>query len=569
MLNLRRLYIYAAAFIGLLLFMAGSAELLRLVFLAVSPEPTLGVGDDWWRERLSLNLALVAVGAPLWLGHWIWAQRLARSAAERGESGEGVSALRALYFLGVLLVTLVQTAGAAGEILFIPLARLAGATFGALAPLDNFAELFVYGIFWLYHIRQRPSPLVQSGAAATISRWYWYAASFGCLGVVVSAVIPALSAMLERLIGMDALDAGWWQLPVADNAAWLLVGSIGWTFHWAVIQRQVGDAQSPELRSILRKVYLYALVGASAAGALLAIGRILYLLLLEAMGAVDERLGFIDELTWVAPVALVAATGWFYHRNHLQRDAALVAEAPRQAAIRRGYSYILTAIGIALLAAGVFGILRLIIGILTGQAAALDLPEHYLQEQLSLYVTLLLVGLGAWVWYWRQIQGLVETDGGGAERGSLVRRIYLYLVASAGVIALVIAAGTLLYQGLRSILGISAGDDFVNALNVNASAALVAAGALLYHVGFLRREHRPRSKQEQEPATGQPIAGEAAEAATGGNVVVTISGVDAQSARQLIEQTTLPEGATFTLTESALSPDEIQSRLQGPPRDDG
>ena len=568
MLNLRRLYIYAAAFIGLLLFMAGSAELLRLVILALAPESTLGVSDDWWLERLSLNLALVAVGAPLWIGHWIWAQRLARAAAERGEREEAGSALRALYFLGVLVVTLVQAAGAAGEILFVPLASLAGASFRALAPLDNLAELLVYGVFWLYHIRQRPAPVAQSGAAATISRWYWYAASFGCLGVVVSAVIPALSAMLERLIGVDSVDAGWWQLPLADNAAWLIVGGIGWTYHWAVIQRQVADAESPELRSILRKVYLYALVGASAAGALLAAGRILYLLLLEAMGAVDERLGFIDELTWVLPATLVAATGWFYHRHHLQRDAAMVTELPRQAAIRRGYSYILAAIGIALLAAGVFGILRLIIGILTGQAGALDLPEHFLQEQLSLYVTLLLVGLGAWVWYWRQIQGLVETDVSGAERGSLVRRIYLYLAASASVLALVIAAGTLLYQGLRSILGISAGDEFVNALNVNLSAGLVAAAALPYHVRFLRREHRPRSQDVSDDATQQAAADEAAGAAAG-SVVVTISGIDAQGARNLFAQSALPEGATLTLTESPLSPDEIQSRLKSTQRKDG
>ena len=565
MLNLRRLYIYAAAFIGLLLFMAGGAELLRLVILAITPESALDASGDWWRERLSLNLALVAVGAPLWIGHWVWAQRLARASAERKEGAEAGSALRALYFLGVLAVALVQTAGAAGDILSMPLARIAGANFLTLAPLEDLASLFVYGLFWLYHIRQRPLPLVQSGAAATISRWYWYAASYGCLGVVVSAVISALYSMLERLIGVDALETDWWQLPLANSAAWLAVGSIGWAYHWAVIQRQVGESQSPELRSILRKVYLYALVGASAAGALLAIGRILYLALLEAMGAVDERLGLIDDFSWVAPISLVAATGWFYHRYLLQRDAALVAEAPRQAAIRRGYSYILCAIGAALLAVGVFGILRLIIAIFTGQAATLDLPEHYLQEQLSLYVTLLLVGLGAWVWYWRNIQTNVADDASDSERGSLVRRIYLYVVASASVLALVIAAGTLLYQGLRSILGISAGDDFVNALNVNVSAALVAAAALLYHVRFLRAEHRPRPKQERDAAAEQPAAGEAAAA---GSVLITISGMDVRSARHLIDQAALPEGATLAFAESELSPHEVQTRLQSRPQDE-
>ena len=96
------------------------------------------------------------------------------------------------------------------------------------------------------------------------------------------------------------------------------------------------------------------------------------------------------------------------------------------------------------------------IGLLTGEAETLDLPEHFLQQELSLYVTLLFVGLVAWVWYWRQIQQQVDADESGEEQSSLVRRIYLYAVASASVIAVVIAIGTLLYEALRSVLGIEA-----------------------------------------------------------------------------------------------------------------
>ena len=563
MLTVRRLYILAAAFIGLLLFMLGSSELLRLVFQLIPQEPDFGFGSELWRERFSIGVALVAVGTPLWVGHWIWAQRLARNNAERG------NALRSLYFLGVLGVTVIQTAGAAGEILFVPLARLAGGSLGLFTVLDSLADFIIYGLFWVYHIQQRPPAHIQTAAAATIARWYWYALSFGSLGMLVTSVIPVIAAMLEQLVGAETVGANWWELPTAKNIAWIIVGSIGWTYHWSTIQRQIADAQSPELRSVLRKVYLYVMVGSGAAGALLAIGRVLYLVLLSVLGAVDDRREVIDDLTWVVPVALVAATGWFYHRYHLRQDAALVSELPRQATIRRIYSYILTAIGIALLAAGAFGLLRLVIGILTGRADALDLSENFLQEQLSLYLTLLLVGLSAWVWYWRQIQSQVELDSSGEERSTLVRRIYLYLVSSASVVAVVIAIGTLLYQALRSVLGIGSGNDFIDALNIHASMALIAVAYLLYHVQFLRQEHKPLVGQRLKNGAEQeesPVI-EAAPAASP-NLVVTITGGDLESARALIEQGPMPEGTQVSFLESTLSPDEVRQRLQVRPEDE-
>jgi hypothetical protein len=562
MLTVRRLYILAAAFIGLLIFMHGSSELLRLVFLIFPQDAEFGLGSDWWRDQLSLNLALIAVGTPLWLGHWLWAQRLNRDGTEER------SALRSLFFLGVLGVTLIASASAAGEILFIPFARLAGGILSWPDLLDSLAGLIVYGLFWTYHVRQRPPAQSQTGAAATITRWYWYAASFGSLGIVVTSLIPLLSTILQQLLDVRSVDATWWELPVASDISWVIAGSVGWAYHWATIQRQIGDAESPELRSALRKVYLYLMVGSAAAGALLAVGRILYLALLSVLGVVEDRLDFIDDLVWVVPIALVAATGWYYHRNHLRQDAALVTELPRQAAIRRIYSYLLSAIGISLLSVGVFGILRLVIGILTGQADTLDLPENFLERQLSLYVTLLLVGVIAWVWYWRQIQQQLNADGSGEERASLVRRIYLYLVSSATVIAVVVAIGTLLYEALRAVLGTSSGNDLIDALNIHVSVALIAVVVLLYHVRFLRQEHgiAPKRRiadvsEDQAPPTGKAAAPE-----TGPHsLVVTLTGGNLSSARALLEQSALPEGTDMTILESTLSTDEVRQRLRAEP----
>ena len=84
-------------------------------------------------------------------------------------------------------------------------------------------------------------------------------------------------------------------------------------------------------------------------------------------------------------------------------------------------------------------------------------------------MTLLFVGLVAWVWYWRQIQQQVDADESGEEQSSLVRRIYLYAVASASVIAVVIATGTLLYEALRSVLGVEPWSGLIDSLRTNVS----------------------------------------------------------------------------------------------------
>ncbi len=555
MLNVRRLYVLTAAFIGLLLFLQGGSDLLRLVFLLAPGESDSGIDSAWWREQLSIGIALVAVGTPLWLGHWIWAQRLARDRAE------AASALRSLYFLGVLTVTVFIAGGAAGTLLFDPLSRLAGGVTSTSQSLESLARLIIYGLFWVYHLRHRPAPALQMGWAATISRWYWYVLSFVSVGVAATSVIFVIATLLQRAVGVEAASTGHWEVPLANSIAWTIVGSIGWAIHWVVIQRRAGEADSPELRSVLRKVYLYLMVGSGAAGALVAIGRVLYWILLSVTGAVEDRMEITDDLTRLAPIALVAVIGWFYHRNQLRRDAALVAELPRQATIRRIYTYILSGIGVALLAVGAFGILRLVIGILTGQAEALDLPQNFLQRQLSLYVTLLLVGLLAWVWYWGQAQRHAAADDSGEERQSLVRRIYLALASSAGVIALAVAVGVLLYQGLRSILGISSGNDLIDALNIYLSAGLIALTGLVYHARFLWLERRG-ARKEAGPTDAEPPAAEsAAPAQEQAGLVAMITGGDVQHARRMLQDLALPEGAEMALMESELSPQEIQRRL--------
>ena len=93
----RRLYFYAAAFIGLQMLAAGARDLLGTLLDRLIAPPSLG-GADQAVFRLSASAALLLIGLLLWAIHWWVVQRGAARAEEQRSS------LRRLYAYLVLLV---------------------------------------------------------------------------------------------------------------------------------------------------------------------------------------------------------------------------------------------------------------------------------------------------------------------------------------------------------------------------------------------------------------------------------------------------------------------------------
>jgi hypothetical protein len=76
----RRLYVYLISGIGLALWVTGLQSLVRIALDAVGLGSTVVViGEGSSTEQLSGALALVAVGAPVWLLHWGWLERSLRT----------------------------------------------------------------------------------------------------------------------------------------------------------------------------------------------------------------------------------------------------------------------------------------------------------------------------------------------------------------------------------------------------------------------------------------------------------------------------------------------------------
>src|SRR5215217_2897701 len=93
MKSIRRLYFYLVAFISIEVVLWGLVSLLR----SMLDDVISGSADT-----LAQALALILVGVPIFLIHWLWSQR-----ASAREEEEKTASLRALFLYAILLATLI------------------------------------------------------------------------------------------------------------------------------------------------------------------------------------------------------------------------------------------------------------------------------------------------------------------------------------------------------------------------------------------------------------------------------------------------------------------------------
>lgn len=510
----RRAYLYLVAFISLHLLLAGAANLLRLGGEAALGSNRVVGGAAYYRDQLSLWGAILVVGGLVWGVHWLLAQR-GTTGADATALDERRAVLRKLFVYAVLLVALWRVFFAASELLrqlLLTLFSSAGDWRGAVSA--QLPVVIVYGLGWAYYwaVRQadaRVAPEVDR--AATIRRWYVYLASFGTLSVGMWAG-GEVARGLWRLLTADATQTvggtSVWAMNIAGAMAWSLIGIGCWAAHWAPTQRLVAHS-AEEQRSALRKVYLYGLIFQTVAVTLVNLALFLYKLLQLLLGG-DTSAGIAagDSLLTAAGLPLLTAAlyglFWAYHRQILADDARLVAEQPRQAAIRRLYQSVVALIGLAVLAGGLADVTRLLLDLWLGGRDTTILSRAGWADQISLFATLILVGAPVWSVQWLRLQRRALATDGMAERDSLARRIYLLLIVFGSVTGLLGGLATLLYQLFR-YLGTTFSGAAISTLSWAVGVTLAAIVFLAYHLRVLLADQRHRAARPL-PATA-PAAG--------------------------------------------------------------
>lgn len=496
----RRVYLYGIAFIALGMLVWGLRGLLESVLstaLAAAISGPVSVGEDPLRGRISSSGSLAAIGLVAWLIHWGLADRTARRDSVAGLT-ERRSAIRKLFLYGALalgsLELAASLAGLATNLLrgSFGLLTVADLITGRIA--DPIARIAVTGAFWSYYTRvARLDRAIEpeAGAGATLRRWHAYTPAFVGLMVGLFAMAGLIRLLWETLIAIPAavsIGPAGIAAEVAGRAGALTAGLILWVgyWRWSTAWFQAAGGRDPDVRSILRKVYLYLVLAVAIAWTVWNLGGILNGLLrqiLLADAATTSWAGMFRDLGGPLGYVLTFGIIWLYHARAVGHEAAVAGERRRQATIRWIYLYLVALVAVITVAVGLAGAASTLIDLIAQPGAVR--PTRWWEDRISLFATLVVVGLPLWGWFWA---GLQREAGDPFARGSLIRRIYLLLAIALSVLTLLGSSAFTLYSLIRLALGEPWSAGQTSELITAASAAAVAALFLAYHLRVIQRD---------------------------------------------------------------------------------
>ncbi|MBC8076270.1 MAG: DUF3842 family protein [Chloroflexales bacterium] len=494
---MRRWYIFLVATISVQSVAWAVIALLRNV---------LGVWGERSNTAIAFQVAVIVIGLPVFVIHWLWAQRLA--AGDREERG---AVLRRLYLYGNMAGLLAPWAGSLYALLRGLLGLLLDPSGGwqgdssfasgrsvAQGVQGELAALLVLGLLWLYHRRVAladAAAVPPNSNSALIRRLYLLGFSLGGLVVAAQGAIGLLRWVLYQL-GAAAITAD--DSSLTSPLAGLLVGLPLWVLPWRLAQGLFDGPDTDERESALRKFYLHAVVFFSALAAVSGATLMLTGLLRQGFG-LDPQ----GDIRGPLPVVLITAVIWAYHSLTLRADAARLREVPRQARVRRLSWYLVGSIGLATALIGLGGVVSTLIRALGAPAFGSDL-----REQLAWSLSALCAGLPVWALIWRRAQGAAVADdpAGDDERGSLVRRIYLYSFLFAATLTILSGLVYIVFRLLRVVLGDALQGSLLADLAQAIAFSCIAAGVLAYHGGILRGEGRRRQAAEATRAAEVRVA---------------------------------------------------------------
>lgn len=480
MKTVRRLYFYLVALISLELVIWGLIYLLRSI---------VGQTVGGAAATLARALALILVGLPIFLFHWLWAQR---SAARDDE--ERTSSLRALFFYGVLvgtLIPLVQSLLSLVNRTLLQVMRLepGRAIFGGnqTAP-DNLIAIAINGLAALYfwnRLRSEWRSLPSRNNFSDVRRLYRYVwviypllmTIFGAQQIL-SYIFFAPSGVLGQLT----------RETLVNGIALLIIGTPLWVYAWGIVQRSVAEA-TPERESNLRLAILYLLALSGVITVLTAGATVLHILISAALGTQWTFADFTNRLGGPLSIGVPLGAIWAYYGTWLNRHIESIAEPVRQAGMKRVYYYILSALGLGGTFFGVALLIKFIIDLLTGGYLLLT---DALRADVGRALGIILAWLPLWLVTWRAVQAEAAApgDAGDHARRSILRRAYLYLALFAGVIGGMISAVAFVYRLLNTALTGRTDPSFLPALLNDLQLVILFAILLLYHLVVMRRDGR-------------------------------------------------------------------------------
>jgi hypothetical protein len=528
----KRLYLYSVSAVGLSMLIAGAIVLLRELFNKVGFGPALG---GWAAERdmISIAVAIGAVGAVVWLIHWMIVERMVRpSGAAAPEAAEAAAAerrsiVRSIFFAVAMAIVLSAAVSLAvdlvGRVIADALKAPSGSSmsislttlspFGAIDKAWSLSIVVVLLATWAYHAWVRARDVHQgpviNGAAAWISRFYLYYIAFVGLMSVLSAVASLVTTVLYEWAKPSSVNTyGWSMGNESGTATWVrpvviaLVGIVAWgavwLSHWlwsTRLRSGTSDQSAAERTSRVRVAFFMSVLFYGAVAIVSGFSSGLNSLLNSGFSLDKGQLMPLWYLA-LAPVVAVLPAGlaWWWHRRKALAESP---EGPVGVSVQRIGGYLVALVGLTALTFGI------------GQALATLFKEWFSEKvaSTSFYsvsddswkiallagVALAVVGLAVWIWPWISAQRRAAATAAerAVELASSARAYFLYVVLGAAVVIGAVGLAEVLYRYLRLILGLpekSLGTEVSGPIAV----VLVTATVVAYHYFLVLRKDRAK-----------------------------------------------------------------------------
>lgn len=472
MSTVRRVFFYVLAIVTLGILSAGLRNLLSISFDTILAGFTIGqVGD--LRQQLSLGIAMVIIGGPLWILFWSTIQRHAEN-----DAAERAAPLRAFYLYFVLIVSAFITIFDLYTLLAWLLTGLGADQFNP----SSTATLIVAAAVWFYHRHVAEKDGFPVPVAKTLWRWYVY--------ILSATGLVWLSVGLVQTINQSFISLPVWQGEIVGDGDWnkmggslagILAGGLTWTFFWFFTART-------DISSSLRQVYFYlvTILGSAVAGLTFLIIAI-YRTLFWFLGGDPDVVNYFQFLGWSLPAILVTFVIWFYHLTVAHEESE---QQRRQSSAQRVHYYLMSFLGLGTLISGLIILLGIPLdSIINSLQQPVVAREAWWTDQLSLGITMIVVAIPIWLHYWTRIINKTETAAG-EERPARSRRIYLYSLVGASVIMLAADLVNIVYQLLNGMLTDSINADTLRYMKWSLQTILIAIPVLVYHLGIARQDQK-------------------------------------------------------------------------------
>ena len=309
---IRRLYIYIASLVGLVMLSLGVGRVLYFILLegynALVSTPLLTDDSGLWRHAMREMLAVAIVGAATWALHWLY--------IARRDYG---SVLRQVYlYIFAILGGVVATLTALGIIIHEFLTWAFG-TYSADTVAQHFeflpgsvAMLAGGAALWAYHwYRVRYEADESGGTTLSARRAYTYiltAIGTGALAVAIFMLVSAALKLILASFGDVVVGGDQWKRPLINIITLAILGGPVWGYYWQNIQRRTLAMETDERQATSRRIFLFAALGIGVLALLGSVSALLFMFLRDLLD-VSLSLGTLDDM--VDPLAIIAAAAAF------------------------------------------------------------------------------------------------------------------------------------------------------------------------------------------------------------------------------------------------------------------